>query len=114
MNLKNKIALNTIIGGIENKVGFVDFLGNRDELGSFFIATSKIQLAKTCRGIDITNSSLQTTYIHECVHAMLENIGYKELSSDETFVQGLTSQIAGWLNYSEFEDINIIKNNLNL
>lgn len=67
-----------------------------DLLGECSIPEGYIKLAKTYKGNLQSHSSLENTFIHECIHAILDTMSKTELSEDEVFVStfaGFTLEI---------------------
>lgn len=60
-----------------------------DALGVSHLTESRIEIAKTWKGSDISDGCKQTTLSHEVIHAILDTAGYYELSNNEKFVQML-------------------------
>lgn len=56
------------------------------KLGRCSIANGYIKIAETFDGLEQSESSKENTYWHEVVHAILDTMGYGELSNDEKFV----------------------------
>lgn len=68
------------------KVREVDFI-NESTLCQLNGPVGLIQISKSCNNILVSEDiKLQTIY-YEVVHVILDDLGYYELSSDETFVQ---------------------------
>ena len=61
-----------------------DELGGK--LGRCCCYNGYIKIATNVDGSTQTESSMLNTYIHECVHAILDTMGRSDLSDDETFV----------------------------
>ena len=58
-------------------------------LGRCYAPLGLIKISKTCNGKSLPEDSMEQTLYHEVLHAMLDELGYSDLSGDETFVQGL-------------------------
>lgn len=72
------------IGGQELTTIMCDELGGK--LGRCCIYNGYIKIATNVDGSTQSGSSMFNTYIHECVHAILDTMGRDDLSSDERFV----------------------------
>lgn len=59
-------------------------------LGRTYSMLGIIKLATSWNGRFLPEDSVEQTLYHEVVHAILDELGYKELSDDETFVQGFS------------------------
>lgn len=68
------------------KVEHIDETG----LGRTYSPRGLILLANTCNGKELPNDSIEQTLYHEVTHAILDELGYYELSSDEKFVQSFS------------------------
>ena len=56
------------------------------KLGTACVYNGYIKIATNVDGTIQTNSSMLNTYIHECVHAILDTMGRDDLSGDKKFV----------------------------
>ena len=56
------------------------------KLGKVNVAKGYIKVASNIDGYAQTESSMLNTYIHECIHAILDTMGREDLSEDEVFV----------------------------
>ena len=72
------------VGGQKIKVDFCDELGGK--LGKCCAFNGFIKIANGIDGCLQTDSSKLNTFIHECVHLVLDTMGRGDLSGDETFV----------------------------
>lgn len=72
------------VGGQKVKVDFCDELGGK--LGKCCAFNGFIKIANGIDGCLQTDSSKLNTFIHECVHLVLDTMGREDLSGDETFV----------------------------
>lgn len=79
-----KIPTSIQIGGQTLNTEYKDNLDGK--LGTCCIAAAYIRLAKTFSGETQSESSLENTYVHEVVHAILDTMGRDDLSKDEVFV----------------------------
>lgn len=80
MELPEKIQ----IGGQVLTTQICEELGGK--LGRSCCYNGYIKIAANVDGSIQTDSSMLNTYIHECVHAILDTMGRSDLSSDEVFV----------------------------
>lgn len=80
MELPRKIQ----IGGQILTTQICDELGGR--LGRSCCYNGYIKIANNIDGCVQTESSMFNSYVHECVHVILDTMGRGDLSSDETFV----------------------------
>ena len=72
------------IGGQVLTTQICEELGGK--LGKCCCYNGYIKIATNVDGSTQTDSSMFNTYIHECVHAILDTMGRGDLSGDETFV----------------------------
>lgn len=72
------------IGGQVITTQLCEELGGK--LGQCCPYNGYIKIATNVDGSTQTESSMINTYVHECVHAILETMGRVDLSNDETFV----------------------------
>lgn len=92
--MKLKIPKQIQVGGQTIDIELVD--RHNDLLGECSTPEGYIKLAKTYKGNLQSYSSLENTFIHECIHAVLDTMGKTELSEDEVFVStfaGFTLEI---------------------
>lgn len=54
---------------------------------------------------DLPKQQIAQSFFHECVHAMLDEIGQDELSCNEGFVDSFAKQIYGFLKNNNLEKI---------
>lgn len=66
-----------------------DKMADAGALGVASYQESTIYLASKSNGKFMPADYIEQTFYHELTHAMLDALGYNELSEDETFVQGL-------------------------
>ena len=78
------------IGGENFTVEFVDRTGG-NSMGSTDYAATHITIAKNVDMTPTSKSSMQGTFFHELVHAMLEELGEYKLNANERFVQSFSS-----------------------
>ena len=71
------------IGGQVLTTHICEELGGK--LGKCCCYNGYIKIATNVDGSTQTESSMLNTYIHECVHAILDIMGRDDLSNDETF-----------------------------
>jgi hypothetical protein len=72
------------IGGQVLTTQICEELGGK--LGKCCCYNGYIKIATNVDGSTQTESSMLNTYIHECVHAILDTMGMDDLSGDEKFV----------------------------
>lgn len=72
------------IGGQVITTQICEELGGR--LGKCCCYNGYIKIATNVDGSTQTESSMFNTYIHECIHVILDTMGRSDLSNDETFV----------------------------
>lgn len=56
------------------------------KLGKACVYNGYIKIATNVDGTLQTESSMLNTYVHECIHTILDNMGRDDLSQDEAFV----------------------------
>lgn len=72
------------IGGQVLTTQMCEELGGK--LGMCCCSNGYIKIATNSDGSIQTESSMLNTYIHECVHAILNTMGRSDLTNDEVFV----------------------------
>lgn len=72
------------IGGQVLTTQICEELGGK--LGRACVYNGYIKIASNVDGCIQTESSMFNTYVHECIHAILDTMGRSDLSDDETFV----------------------------
>lgn len=77
------------LGGKKYKVKIVNSIDDTG-LGRAYSYLNKIKISKNWNGMPIPKSSMEQTFYHELVHAILDEIGEKDLSGNETFVQSFS------------------------
>lgn len=87
-----KIPNRLQIGGTIFDIEFVERTGNTN-MGRTDYSATQITIAKNVDMSPASKSSMQGTFFHEVVHAMLEELGEYNLSGDERFVQSLSTMI---------------------
>lgn len=73
------------VGGQDVKVEFVETIEG-GSLGECMLGSGYIKIANNAKGYSQTDTSKLNTFIHECVHAILDTMGESEMSSNEKFV----------------------------
>lgn len=87
-----KIPDNITIGGQIIDVKLIDHLDN-GYLGQISLGESEIVIAQNFNGRKQHQESINSTFIHEIIHGILDTIRETELSSNEKFV----NTFAGYL-----------------
>lgn len=59
-------------------------------LGECLVSAGFIKIARTAKGYAQSDDSQFNTFIHECVHCILDNMGENELSENEKFVNAFS------------------------
>lgn len=85
-----KIPNQIQIGGTTFDIEFIDRTGGNN-MGRTNYASTHITIAKNVDMDVASESSMQGTFFHEIVHAILEELGEYDLSSDERFVQSFST-----------------------
>lgn len=73
------------VGGQDVKVEFVETIEG-GLLGECMISSGYLKIANNGKGYTQSNTSKLNTFIHECVHLILDTMGEGELSGNEKFV----------------------------
>lgn len=73
------------VGGQTIEIKFVDNIEG-GSMGESLICGGYIKIADNSKGYKQTGDSKLNTFIHECTHLILDNMGRGELSQDEQFV----------------------------
>ena len=55
------------------------------------IPFNEIRLRKINDGRKVKEAELFENYIHELTHFMMNKLGYKEMASDEVFIEGMSN-----------------------
>lgn len=87
-----KIPDNITIGGQVIEVKLIDHLDN-GYLGQISLGESKIVIAQNFNGCKQHQESINSTFIHEVIHGILDTMGETELSSNEKFVNTFTGYL---------------------
>lgn len=80
-----KIPDNITIGGQIIDVKLIDHLDN-GYLGQISLGGSEIVIAKNFNGHEQHQESINSTFIHEIIHGILDTMGETELSSNENLL----------------------------
>ena len=83
------------VGGQKVDIELVDSI-EYNVLGRCHLSEGIIKIADSGNGRKQSDDSKLNTFIHECVHAILENMGRTDLNQDEVFVcsfTGFTTEI---------------------
>jgi hypothetical protein len=78
------------LGGLNFHTEIVDSIDDTG-LGRVINCLGTIRIAKKFYGKDIPQESQERNFYHEVVHAILDEIGYKELSNNEQFTDAFSS-----------------------
>lgn len=73
------------VGGQDVVVKFVETIEG-GSLGESMSSSGYIKIANNAKGYTQTDTSKLNTFVHECTHLILDNMGRSELSQDEQFV----------------------------
>lgn len=77
-----KIPKSFSLFGEEHKVKLVKLIDRGKSLGEWNPDNNTIKISTTGRSDD----SMEQTYLHELIHAILDHLSYEHLSNDEKFV----------------------------
>lgn len=89
--IPNKIQ----VGGQDINISFVKSIKG-GALGQCVLCEGLIEIADEAHGYTQTDDSKFNTFIHECIHTILDTMGNKDLSENEEFVStfaGFTTEI---------------------
>jgi len=81
---------NFTLGGLNFHTEIVDNIDNTG-LGRTINCTGLMKIAQKFYGQAIPQDSQERTFYHELTHAILDELGYRELSNDEKFVDSFSS-----------------------
>lgn len=98
-----KIPKQLQVGGQEIEVSFEDRLDN-DYAGLSNITRGFIKIARKPYGKEASESSILNTFVHECVHTILDSMGEYDLSKNEVFVSsfaGFATELIKSLKYDD-------------
>lgn len=73
------------VGGQDVKVEFVETIEG-GSLGECMISSGYLKIANNGKGYTQSNTSKLNTFVHECVHLILDTMGESEMSGNERFV----------------------------
>ncbi|MGN1158038.1 MAG: hypothetical protein ACI4TK_17830 [Agathobacter sp.] len=82
------------VGGVLIDIKEIEKFQDSALLGKCSLTQGVINIANTANGNKQSESSKYNTFIHECVHAILDTMGEYELSCNEKFV----NSFAGFAN----------------
>lgn len=91
MKLPKKIQ----VGGTDIDVLIVDDIEG-GPMGESLLCSGTIKIARKSKGYPQSDSTMLNTFVHECVHMVLDSMGETELSGNEKFVNtfaGFTTEI---------------------
>ena len=86
MKIPNKIR----IGGQDINISIKEHLVD-EKLGTMCLASGELKIAEKFYDSKQSESSKGNTFIHEVVHGVLDNMGERELSSNEKFLTTFAS-----------------------
>lgn len=84
-NLVRYIPDQIQVGGQDVKVEFVETIEG-GLLGECMISSGYLKIANNGKGYTQSNTSKLNTFVHECVHLILDTMGESEMSGNERFV----------------------------
>lgn len=73
------------VGGQDVVVEFVETIEG-GSLGESMSSSGYIKIANNAKGYTQTDTSKLNTFVHECVHLILDTMGESEMSGNERFV----------------------------
>ena len=73
------------VGGQDIEVKLVETIEG-GSLGECMISSGYIKIANNGKGYTQSETSKLNTFVHECVHAILDTMGESEMSGNERFV----------------------------
>lgn len=83
--MKFEIPSKIQCGGQKIDIMLVDSIEG-GSLGESLVASGFIKIADNAKGFKQSEESKLNTFVHECVHVILDTAGYTELSQDEKLV----------------------------
>ena len=76
---------------------------DKDEsYGMVRFKSNVLYLSDTAHGVDIDETEIETTFLHETIHFILNRLGYKELDEDEQFVKQFSRALHQILTTQEY------------
>ena len=69
-------------------------------MGESLLCSGTIKIARSAKGYLQSDSTMLNTFIHECIHMILDSMGETELSGNEKFVNtfaGFTTEIVRFI-----------------
>jgi len=79
------------LGATKWTVVEVEKFDSSTQMGECSLGETKISISKTWSNQNVSKQSKESTLYHEATHAMLDTLGYHDLSRDELLVQGLST-----------------------
>lgn len=110
-NIQNWIPKYCELGGVEYTTYLIERIQNAHNFGMSAMSNGTIQLQNIIEGVEVSNTSLQSTYFHELIHQMLDMVGENELSGNEKFVQGLANMLFEFIRTAQWVRIEELKKN---
>lgn len=101
--MKYNIPKSLQVGGQDINVSFEDKLDN-DCFGLSSIGGGYIKIARNPKGVKQSESSILNTFIHECIHTILDSMGEYDLSSNEVFVSSFTGFATELIKSLKYDD----------
>lgn len=93
--VKMKLPKKIQVAGTDIDVLIVDDIEG-GLMGESLLYSSTIKIARKAKGYPQSDSTMLNTFVHECVHMILDSMGDTELSGNEKFVNtfaGFTTEI---------------------
>ena len=84
-NLASYIPDHIQVGGQDVIIKFVETIEG-GSLGESMPSSGYIKIANNAKGYTQTDTSKLNTFVHECVHLILDTMGESEMSGNERFV----------------------------
>lgn len=90
------------VGGQDFTVNYKDECEN---LGSCCVWSGRITIARNHKGEPQSESSMDNTFVHELVHAILDTMGEDDLSQNEKFVSTFASFLTEAVRTMDFDNV---------
>jgi len=81
------------LGAVKWDVLEVEQFESPSKMGESLLGKTEISISKTWCNEIASEQSKEATLYHEVLHAMLDTLGYYDISKDELLVQGLATLI---------------------
>jgi len=93
-----------MLGDVEWKTEMLDDIDDTG-MGRTHTALARIRLAEKTLSGQMSKNVIHNTFIHELVHAILDNVGRPDLSDNEAFVEPFANFLKQALATMKYRDV---------